>query len=100
MKYTIFWVLISLTLVFIGIDWFFFRMLDLIIIMLFLDFLALFLVFLENGKQIDNTHHYIGIKLDTIEKICEQILSKVFTPETARRLKEEEREAIKWLENF
>jgi c-di-AMP phosphodiesterase-like protein len=99
MIFTLFWILISLSITAIAVNMFFFEILEITIILLFFDFLVLILmIFYE--RDTDNVQDYILMKLDAIEKTCELILKKVFTPETAERLKKNEKEIVKWLENF
>jgi len=100
MIFTLFWILISLSITAIAVNMFFFEILEIIIILLFFDFLMLILMIFYERRDTDNVQDYILMKLDTIEKTCELILKKVFTPETTERLKRNEKEIVKWLENF
>lgn len=100
MKDAVFWALITLTLIFIAIDMTSFKLLELIIITVFFDFLVLVLMIFDRKKEPDNIQYYMSLKLESIEKLCDQMLKKAFNPETEKRLETEDKEIIKWLENF
>ena len=97
MKYNIFWILISLTMVLIVIDISFINLFELISLFIILDFIALLPLVLEEREQMDNIQSYVMMKIDAIEKMCDSILKRIFKEENVDK---QEKDIVKWLENF
>lgn len=81
----------------IVIDISFINLFELIAFFIILDFIALIPLILEERESIDNVHSYTMMKIDAIEKMCDSILKGVFREESVEK---EEKDIVKWLENF
>ena len=98
---TFFWLLIYVTLLALLVNFYLLEILEIVIVLLVFDLVMLIVTVYHNEEdQLDSVESYISMKLDGIERTSEQILKKVFTPETQERLMKEEKEIVKWLENF
>ena len=98
---TFFWLLIYVTLLALLVHFYLLEILQIVIVLMFFDLVLLIvLIYHKEEGEAEVLHDYISMKLESIEKSCEQILKKVFSPETKKRMEEEEKDIIKWLENF
>ena len=98
---TFFWLLIYVTLLALLVHFYLLEILQIVIVLMFFDLVLLVvLIYHKEEGEGEILHGYINMKLETIEKSCEQILKGVFSPETKERLEREEKDIIKWLEKF
>ena len=98
---TFFWLMIYVTLIALLVNFYMVEILEILIVLLVFD-LALIIIITHHSDDgyKDNIESYVSLKLDSIEKITEQTLKRVFSPETQERMMKEEKEVLKWLENF
>lgn len=93
--------MIYVTLLALLVNFYLLEILEIVIVLLAFDLVVLIVTVYHSEKnQLDSVESYISMKLNGIERTSEQILKKVFTSKTQERLMKEEKEIVKWLENF